>query len=309
MGRIRSIKPEFPQSEMIGRLSRDARLLFIQLWTVLDDDGRARASSRMLASLLYPYDDDAPALIDGWLRELEAQGAVRLYVIDGKHYLDVPKWLKHQKIDHPSKSKIPPYSKNAREVSRTLAPDMDKDREKDKDLGSSEEIIKGMISSAKKPHDENVELVKEITRRAEASEGADRAIKRMTAYEDARHELWGDGPVILDQLGVPGSKSKTMIGRWLKATGDNVEVVMRVLRKAEQAQPVDPIPWIARALAPHAGARNGKSGWEGTQEALNNLRRKLRAGPPHSGDFGVSTDEVPGGVPDAGGDDPGGVSA
>jgi hypothetical protein len=65
MGRIRTIKPEFPQSESVGRLSRDARLLFIQLWTVCDDSGRARGSSRMLASLLYPYDTDVLGLIDG----------------------------------------------------------------------------------------------------------------------------------------------------------------------------------------------------------------------------------------------------
>ena len=43
MPRIRTIKPEFPQSETIGRLSRDARLLFLQLFTLVDDAGRARA--------------------------------------------------------------------------------------------------------------------------------------------------------------------------------------------------------------------------------------------------------------------------
>lgn len=36
MARIRTIKPEFPQSETMGRVSRDARLLFIQLWTVAE---------------------------------------------------------------------------------------------------------------------------------------------------------------------------------------------------------------------------------------------------------------------------------
>lgn len=34
MARIRSIKPEFPQSESIGKLSRDARPLFVLLWTI-----------------------------------------------------------------------------------------------------------------------------------------------------------------------------------------------------------------------------------------------------------------------------------
>lgn len=79
MGRIRTIKPEFPQSESVGRLSRDARLVFILLWTVADDEGRSRAASRMLASLLYPYDDDAPKRIDGWLSELEREKCLIRY--------------------------------------------------------------------------------------------------------------------------------------------------------------------------------------------------------------------------------------
>ena len=45
MGRIRTIKPEFPQSESMGRVSRDARLTFILLWTMADDAGRLRSCS------------------------------------------------------------------------------------------------------------------------------------------------------------------------------------------------------------------------------------------------------------------------
>jgi hypothetical protein len=127
MARIRTIKPEFPQSEKIGVLSRDARLLFIQLWTVVDDEGRTRAASRMLASLLYPYDDDAPALIGDWMDELEAKGHIRRYVVDGSQYLDIPNWLKHQKIDRPTPSRLPAYSDElarAREVSRSIDADL-----------------------------------------------------------------------------------------------------------------------------------------------------------------------------------------
>lgn len=117
MARIRSIKPEFPQSESMGRVSRDARLLFVQLWTLCDDSGRTRAVSRMLASLLFPYDDDAPNLIDGWLEELEREGCIVRYLVDGSAYLEIPKWLEHQRIDRPTPSKIPAFD----EASRILA--------------------------------------------------------------------------------------------------------------------------------------------------------------------------------------------
>lgn len=123
MARIRTIKPEFPESESVGALSRDARLLFVLLWTFVDDSGRARASSRLLASRLYPYDDDAFDLIEGWLAELESHGHVRLYEVNGNKYLDIPNWLKHQKIDRPTASRLPSFdeaSTNTREPSRAL---------------------------------------------------------------------------------------------------------------------------------------------------------------------------------------------
>ena len=127
MARIRTIKPEFPQSESVGKLSRDARLLFIQLWTIVDDAGRTRAASRMLASLLYPYDDDARTLIDGWLDELAAGNMIRLYEAEGARYLEIVKWLEHQKIDRPSPSKIPAFTQplaRPREDSRILDADL-----------------------------------------------------------------------------------------------------------------------------------------------------------------------------------------
>ena len=108
MGRIRTIKPEFPQSESVGRLSRDARLLFILLWTLVDDAGRCRGGYPLLASLLYPYDRDAARKIKKWLQELEDHGHIRRYEVSGSAYLDVPKWSEHQKISHPAESKIPP---------------------------------------------------------------------------------------------------------------------------------------------------------------------------------------------------------
>lgn len=114
MARIRTIKPELPQSESLGRVSRDARLLFVELWCICDDEGRTRGASRLLASLLFPYDSDAPELIDSWIGELEAIGAVRRYAVDGSTYIDIPNWLKHQKIDHPTKSKIPASPSTAR---------------------------------------------------------------------------------------------------------------------------------------------------------------------------------------------------
>lgn len=115
--RIRSIKPEFWESESLGRVSREARLLFIGLFSCCDDLGRARASSRLLASRLYPYDDDALKKLPSWIEELEKERCIRLYKVNDECYLDIPKWLNHQKIDKPSVSKLPSFD-DVREDSR-----------------------------------------------------------------------------------------------------------------------------------------------------------------------------------------------
>lgn len=117
MARIRTIKPEFPQSESMGRVSRDSRLLFVELWTLCDDSGRTRGNSRMLASLLFPYDDDAPEQIDGWIDELEKEGCIVRYIAEGSTYIQVLNWLNHQKIDKPSPSKIPEFVESSRIIS------------------------------------------------------------------------------------------------------------------------------------------------------------------------------------------------
>jgi hypothetical protein len=116
MARIRTVKPEIKESETLGRVSREARLCFILLFTVADDDGRLRAPSRLLASQLFPYDDDAPGLIDGWLSELETHNHIRRYTVEGNAYIDIPNWLKHQKIDKPRPSSLPPFDEASRNV-------------------------------------------------------------------------------------------------------------------------------------------------------------------------------------------------
>jgi len=136
MARIRSIKPEIWQSEGFNRLGLHARLLFIGLITQSDDDGRIRASSRGLASLLLPFDDYSEALMERSLSQLAEEGMFLRYVHEGATYGVIPKFRLHQKIDHPTPSKLPvppDILVRPRESSRILAPDLGSRIE---DLGS-----------------------------------------------------------------------------------------------------------------------------------------------------------------------------
>jgi len=105
--RIRSIKPEFWASENMAALSRDERLVFIGLWSLADDEGRFRANPRYIAGQLLPYDEDGLVVVSRALARLREQAAVTLYEVDGSSYGLVTGWGRHQKIDRPSKSRLP----------------------------------------------------------------------------------------------------------------------------------------------------------------------------------------------------------
>lgn len=109
MARIRTIKPEFPEDETLGSVSRDARLTYVLLWTRCDDHGRFRAATPLLRGQLYPYDEDVMnADLASWLNELADAGRIRIYDVDGQRYGEVINWGKHQRIDNAGKSSLPP---------------------------------------------------------------------------------------------------------------------------------------------------------------------------------------------------------
>lgn len=106
--RIRTIKPEMFEDERIGGVSRDARLLFVALITLADDEGRCRGSAAHIRGQRYAYDEDVtPSMVEGWLRELCIAGLITVYVHEGQRYAHLTKWDRHQKVDRPSASKLP----------------------------------------------------------------------------------------------------------------------------------------------------------------------------------------------------------
>jgi 5-methylcytosine-specific restriction endonuclease McrA len=56
--RIRTIKPEFWTSEDIAALDWDARLIFIGLWSYVDDNGVGRDVEKLILADLFPLEDD-----------------------------------------------------------------------------------------------------------------------------------------------------------------------------------------------------------------------------------------------------------
>lgn len=108
MARIRTIKPSLWGDDKVAQLSRDARLLFIGIISNADDEGRFIATPVALSGTIFPLDDLPPAPIKRWRGEIVGQGLIRLYRVGPHEYGYLPHWRKHQRIDKPQPSALPP---------------------------------------------------------------------------------------------------------------------------------------------------------------------------------------------------------
>ncbi len=107
MARARTIKPQFLRSDSMRRVSRDAQLTFIRLWLVADDAGRVFIDVHGLGYKLYPGDEEVWPRVAEWLAELEREHCIECYAVDGWYYLRIVNWRRHQRISHPSPSRLP----------------------------------------------------------------------------------------------------------------------------------------------------------------------------------------------------------
>jgi hypothetical protein len=104
MARIRTIKPEYWTDEKIVECSIPARLLFVGMLNFADDKGCMERSPKRIKMQVFPADTiDCEPLI----MELITHGLLTEYSVNGCHYLQIPGFLKHQKINRPSNSSIP----------------------------------------------------------------------------------------------------------------------------------------------------------------------------------------------------------
>lgn len=108
--RIRSIRPEFWTSEDIAAMDWNVRLVFIGLWSYVDDNGVGRDNERLITTALFPLDEDlqeSSRRVTGALRYLSSNKLITRYEVSGKRFLHISSWLKHQRIEKASKGRYP----------------------------------------------------------------------------------------------------------------------------------------------------------------------------------------------------------
>ena len=105
MSRIRSLKPEWLDDELLSTASSDARTLSIGLICLADDYGNGRAGRIQIANRVFP--GKAPETLDNALSELVRIRYVMLYEVGGQRYFTIRNWDKHQRVDRPGAAKVP----------------------------------------------------------------------------------------------------------------------------------------------------------------------------------------------------------
>ena len=102
MARIRTIKPNFWDDTKIGRISRDARLLYIGLWTFSDDIGVVIGDTIWLKSKIFPYDQIQVQQFEKWMNELVTNGFICLLSYKEERFIYLPNFTRHQVINKPN---------------------------------------------------------------------------------------------------------------------------------------------------------------------------------------------------------------
>lgn len=105
--RARNIKPGFYKNEALSECSAWARLLYPGLWMLADRKGCLEYRPKRWKAELFPYDSlDTVSLAE----ELEHNGLIVRYSVNGIEYVWIPRFLEHQ---NPHKnepdSDIPPF--------------------------------------------------------------------------------------------------------------------------------------------------------------------------------------------------------
>ncbi len=93
MARARNIKPGFFTNDVLGELDPLARLLFIGLWCQADRTGRLEDRPKRLKAEVLPYDN---CDVNSLTQCLHDASMVQRYVVDGKRYIQIINFTKHQ---------------------------------------------------------------------------------------------------------------------------------------------------------------------------------------------------------------------
>lgn len=109
MARKRMIHPDFFTSATMNALTVQQMLTFAGIWCWADDFGRGEDDESLVKAAVWPR---RKAITDTKVRAdldaLIAHGVLCGYEVAGERLVHVVNWQEHQKVSHPTKSKLAP---------------------------------------------------------------------------------------------------------------------------------------------------------------------------------------------------------
>jgi len=109
MSQRRMIHAQIWHSEQVGKLSPLARVLYIGMVTLADDEGRLKGHPAYLRAQVFPYDDILNADVEKAREEIIEAGLIEIYIVDQSQYIQHPNWEKYQTLraDRIQASRLP----------------------------------------------------------------------------------------------------------------------------------------------------------------------------------------------------------
>jgi len=161
MARIRTVKPEMWKHEQLSALPEATHMLAVALLNYADDHGYFNANPALIRGELFPIREPSVSIPES-LRSLQTINYIRLGTgPDGRRYGHIVHFSEHQRVSHPTDSKIsviaitwddsgkiPEPSENPPE---TFRPEQgrERNREEDKERDKKEEDTANAVSPSK----------------------------------------------------------------------------------------------------------------------------------------------------------------
>jgi len=127
VARKRMIDPDFFTSGTMNAVSVQTMVTFAGIWCWADDFGRGEDDETLIKAAVWPRRRSVTdKKVEADLAELATHGVLCRYVVNGVRLLHVTSWVEHQKISHPTKSKLPPCQRHEPEAWSLFQIDDDK---------------------------------------------------------------------------------------------------------------------------------------------------------------------------------------
>lgn len=270
--RIRTVKPEWLSDELLAAASDEARVLSVGLILMADDEGRGRGSIAAIVAEVWRFEaarEDGAKAREVYtkarraLAELSAIGWVALYEVSGQSYFSIRTFTKHQKIDKPTKSKIPAPCEDSPSPSRAIAessPRASRSLAEDYTTDQDQEgIRKGPGGEGIRERATVAELASALTRNdpkpsdGSTSQAHAMAIAMCRTFKDLTKRAWTHEPDLLEALSGRGALVRSPmpdIVRQMVAHLSSEPEPIQAARRAMEAWAAD--PWVKANRFPMA---------------------------------------------------------